>query len=271
MRTPHIIVLILIGLAVGAVDYYRIGKQANQHSETISLVSTATSAPQLASAGNTRASTTPKILKTEHTSPSTFIAPDLNRPVVARITLSSSVEEDARKNIALLTAALRKTPDEYTAWVALGMYRKTLGDYEGAKEVWEYVIKRWPTDYIAYNNLGNLFRDELRDYPHAEAMYLKTVVLRPDFIQTYSNLYEMYRYLYKEKEAHASEALLLGLKKNPADMNLMLTLARYYAETQQKASAATYYKMAIQRAETGNKPALADSLRKEALASGIAI
>lgn len=193
-----------------------------------------------------------------------FAAPNLARPVSAMIPLSSSVEEDAKKNIALLADALRKNPDDYTAWLGLGLFRKVLGDYNGAEEIWLYVTLRWATDFVAYNNLGNLYHAELRDFPKADEYFLKAASLRPDFIQTYFNLYDLYRYSYKGQETRAPGALLQGLEKNPANLNLMLALARYYVEMGNKDSASKYYKMAIQSAETESKTALFESLRKEA-------
>lgn len=198
-----------------------------------------------------------------------FPIPDLNRPVTALIPLSQFAESDARKNIASLTEILKKNPDDFSAWVSLGVYRKVLGDYNGAEEVLTYVTRRWPTDFVAYNNLGNLYSEELRDFPKAEANFLKAADLRSSFVQSYVNLYELYRYSYKEKETQAPQALLRGLERNPTDFNLMLTLARYYAETGAKESSAMYYKMAIQWAETEKKAGLAESLRKEALESGV--
>lgn len=202
---------------------------------------------------------------------SSFPLPDLNRPVIALVPLSQFAEADARRNMALLIEILQKNPDDAPAWIGVGLYRKTLGDYEGAEEAWQYVARHWPTDFVAHNNLGNLYHEQLRDLPKAEVHFLKVVELQPSFMQTYFNLYNLYRYSYKEQEVKAVQALLQGLQKNPTDLNLMLGIARHYAETGRKEESAVYYKMATQRAETENKSSLAESLQKEARESGISI
>ena len=37
-----------------------------------------------------------------------------------------------------LSSQLKKDSDNLENWLVLGIYRKIIGDYEGAKEVWEY-------------------------------------------------------------------------------------------------------------------------------------
>ena len=201
--------------------------------------------------------------------PGAFPAPDLARPVKAFLPLAPSAEEDFKKRLALLIAALRRNPDDYSAWLGVGLYRKALGDYAGAAEVWEYVALRWPTDYVAYNNLGDLYHLYLKDYPKAEQYFLKTAELQPSFVQTYFNLYELYRYSYKGKENEAPRAFLLGLEKNPLELNLLIGLARHYADFKDRESGTLYYKTVIQRAETLGNAQKAASLRAEAEESGI--
>lgn len=202
---------------------------------------------------------------------SSFPKPSLERSTQPRIPLSSFAKDDAVKNIGGLVSILKKNPEDYSAWVSLGIYRKTLGDYEGAEEVWKYVTVQWPTDFVAYNNLGNLYHEQLRDFPKAETYFRKTADLKPDFVQSYVNLYNLYRYSYKEKEKEAPEALALGLKRNPAEVNLMIVLARYYAEMKDLVQAASYYAQAVSAAEKDNKSELVANLKKEALEAGVTL
>ena len=197
--------------------------------------------------------------------------PNLDRPVSVLIPLHALVLDETKKGLASTTVALRTNPNDHLSWTILGVYRKTLGDYTAARDIWLYVAKRWPTHYVAYNNLGNLYHIELRDYRAAEQAYITAAALKPDFIQTYINLYELYRYSYKAKAAKAPVALKAGLGRNPNDLNLNLTLARYYADIGEKGGAAVYFKKSIAIAERGGTIAKAASIRAEAKDAGITL
>ncbi len=202
---------------------------------------------------------------------STLQVPNLDRPIIPLIPLSSLSEDEAKRNISSLKERLRQDQDDYASWIGLGIYRKTLGDYRGAEEVWKYVTVRWPTDYVAFNNLGNLYHEQLRDFQKAEENYRKAADLQPLFVQTYSNLHNLYRYSFVEKKDKAAEPLLLGLERNPTSINLMISLGRYYIDISDMVSATKYYKMAVQRAEIEKKSEMVVSLSKEARENGIEI
>ncbi len=139
--------------------------------------------------------------------------------------------------------------DDPAAGLQSGILKKNAGDYAGAKEAWEYVIKIRPEDYVAYNNLGDLYHHYLKDYPKAEFYYKKVVELKPDYLQTYTNLHDLYRIFYPpDRRAGAEKAkaiLLEGIQKNSNDYYLRIVLASYYKDQGDKINARKYYEEAL--------------------------
>src|SRR3989338_9671464 len=131
--------------------------------------------------------------KTPTTTP-TAILPNMSRPVVAYILIPREVEETAKKEIPRLTLELQGNPELITSWLTLGIYRKVLGDYKAAEEIWLYVTKKWPSQYIAYNNLGDLYKEYLKDYPKSEKAFKAVIAKKPDYIPGYVNLSDLYRF-----------------------------------------------------------------------------
>lgn len=264
-------------LLVAGGAYFLLRKPATVNEPIIPVSDTVDSASATTKTESVTVSTKPVTssgsggLKGAGVTPDPLAEPVFDKPVKILTILTPAVEADARENIAKLVSFLQKDSSDHASWIALGIYRKILGDYKEAETLWLYVTHRWPTDFIAYNNLGNLYLENLKDSPKAEQYFLKTAELKPLFTQTYLNLYNLYRYAYKGKEAEAPKALLAGLAKNPKDSNLMVALARHYVDMGDTVSAKTYYTMAIQRAEADKKTTQAESLRKEAGESHISL
>ncbi len=103
---------------------------------------------------------------------------------------------------------------------------KNSGDYKRAEEVLLRITEEWKTDFVAFNNLGDLYQNYLKDYPKAEQAHRKVIELKPDFIQAYINLYDLYRLFYTEKKDQAVAILREGIMKNPQDTQLRVLLER---------------------------------------------
>ena len=149
--------------------------------------------------------------------------------------------------------------DDPTAWLGQGILKKNAGDYKGAKEAWEHVVKIRPEDHVAYNNLGDLYQHYLKDYPKAEFYLKKTVELKPDYLQGYTNLHDLYRIFYKEKSGLADDILLEGIKNNPQDYYLRIVLASYYKDRGDKINARKSYEEALSL-NPPNKAAIEEEL-----------
>lgn len=103
---------------------------------------------------------------------------------------------------------------------------KNNGDYRRAEEILLRITGEWKTDFVAFNNLGDLYQNYLKDYPKAETAHKKVIALNPAFIQAYINLYDLYRLYYTEKKDQAVVILREGLKNNPKDTQLRVLLER---------------------------------------------
>lgn len=116
-------------------------------------------------------------------------APDLNRPVPAGTVLSSSEKENLEK----LVGKLKENPNSFWDWLSLGLLRKSIGDYEGAGEAWEYSRALAPSNPTVLGNLGNLYAYYLKDYKKAEKYYNDAIEADPAYIYSYREAFNFYR------------------------------------------------------------------------------
>jgi tetratricopeptide (TPR) repeat protein len=111
-------------------------------------------------------------------------------------------------------SALKDDPTLFNSWLILGIYRKQIGDYEGARQAWDYVGKISPGNSTSFNNLGNLYAYYIKDNQKAEENFLKAIKNGPDMVYIYRNLYEFYRYVMKD-DIKAKAILAQGIAANP--------------------------------------------------------
>ena len=188
--------------------------------------------------------------------------PDLNRLVIA-----GSVSADLRNQITVqikeTSDILKNNPQFFDGWISLGSLRKIAGDYEGAKEAWEYVSAISPLNHVSFGNLGDLYHYYLKDYPRAEKNLLTAVKNNPNSIVGYRNLYNLYTESYKEKISEAPKVLESGLKSNPENYDLLILLGQYYKEAGDKVKAVEYYKRALAVAEKFGQGAMKSVIETE--------
>ncbi|MDP3784770.1 MAG: tetratricopeptide repeat protein [bacterium] len=146
--------------------------------------------------------------------------PNLDRPVKITENLPPETQLDAREAIALIIVRLKENPELSSHWIDLGLYRKLIGDFEGAREAWEYAARLRPKEGLAFHNLGDLYGLHLKNPQKAEENYLKAIALQPDQTFFYEKLYEFYRFTKKD-ETKAREILEKGIARNP-DSSLRL-------------------------------------------------
>lgn len=145
-----------------------------------------------------------------------FPVPDLNRPLNFPPSFSLEAQKIAREKIEKLISDLSHNPNSFENWLVLGVYRKMINDYEGAKEYWEYATAINPNSSTPFNNLGDLYAYYLKDYQKAESYFLKAIKIDPQRIYIYRSLYELYRYLLKD-ENKAKQILQQGILANPTN------------------------------------------------------
>lgn len=137
------------------------------------------------------------------------------------LNLDSSAQAQLSTQLQAIKTEIGKNPLELRAWINLGSVYKLGGDYKDAETAWEYVLSVTPKDVTANYNLGDLYQNYLKDYPNAEQSYLTVIERKPDDIETYVNLYTMYRYQWPKSDAKAAAILAQGLKANPGNQRLL--------------------------------------------------
>lgn len=154
-------------------------------------------------------------------------APTLVRSTDFVDTLSPEAKKITISHLESAIATIKKDPKDVMGWIDLGLQRKALGDYEGARDVWEYTKALDPNNIVPWNNLGDLYHFYLKDYKKSEENWKKTITLKPDYMQGYRGLYELYLYSMKEKSGEIPVILKQGIAKNPEATDLQVMLAEY--------------------------------------------
>ena len=142
-------------------------------------------------------------------------APNLDRSVVITANLSEQAKLLSIARIAELTAMIRKNP-ELSSWLELGVYRKAIGDWDGAEEIWTYLSSVNPSDAISLANLANLYLYERKDPKKAETFLLAAIERNPTQVSYYEAAYELYHFVLKN-DAKGKAIIQKGLLRNPAD------------------------------------------------------
>ncbi len=159
--------------------------------------------------------------------------PNLAREIVFQGDFTEEQKNRAIAEIKMIKADLKANYDQLEDWLTLGIWRKTIGDYEGAAEAWKFATVIRPKDSVAFHNLGDLYSQYLPDFPKAEQYYL--TALEKDTGHNaffFIKLYEFYRYYYKKLDL-AEKTLIDAIKANPGDEQLKAVLDDFRKETKQ--------------------------------------
>ncbi|MFA5841346.1 MAG: hypothetical protein WC835_00015 [Candidatus Paceibacterota bacterium] len=198
--------------------------------------------------------------------PVNIAVPDLNRAITFTITLSDSEKEKIIARASELTGLLKKDANSLDNWLALGLLRKTIGDYEGARQAWEYASAIRPKNSVSFRNLGDLYHYYLKDYPKAEFNLKQSVKNDPLYIGTYRALVDLYIQSYTNKLSEVPNVLADGLKSNPNQYDLLIMMATYYKNAGDKTNAKIYYERALSVADksgmTSMKQIITDEIQK---------
>lgn len=169
------------------------------------------------------------------------------RPVPEEVRLFS---EDQRQQIysALKThgQSVKAQPKYFWGWIQVGLVKKTIGDFEGSRDAWEYAGLIEPLNSLSFSNLGELYWRYLPDYPKSEQSFRTSIKHKPNDWQNYISLAELYHYSYKEKYDLADDVLLEGLQNNPGDGNIMRRLAYLYEQREEWDKALDWWKKILE-------------------------
>lgn len=141
--------------------------------------------------------------------------PNLDRPINMPSTLALDAQKIVQEKIEKISTELKQNPNLFDNWLLLGIYRKMIGDYEGAKECWEYAAIINPQSPTPFNNLGDLYANFIKDNKKAEENFLQAIKIDPSAIYIYRSLYEFYHYNLKD-DAKAKQILEQGISANPS-------------------------------------------------------
>lgn len=159
--------------------------------------------------------------------------------------LSESQREKTYSDIGDFGRAVKGNPDFFFGWIQLGLLKKVIGDYEGARDAWEYAGAIRPENSVSFANLGELYWRYLPDYPRAEKNFLTAIKNMPDDSSTYTSLSDLYYYSYSEKKDQADDILLKGIAANPKDSNLMRWLASLYEREKKYSEALGWWRKVL--------------------------
>lgn len=190
-------------------------------------------------------------------------APKLPREIAYPENYTPEVRSIMDKKIEGLVSLLKKNPRNIEAWLDLGIVYKQVGDYQGAKEAWEYVSVLSPGNIVSFNNLGDLYHYYLKDYPNAEKSFLQAIKNDSKYVLSYINLHDLYRYSYKSDTAKAADILKQGISANPGNIDFLVTLAAYYKEKGDTKNARLYYEEALIKAKSVANQSLIDAINAE--------
>ena len=145
--------------------------------------------------------------------------PNLDRPIVVPESTPPAIKEEIINKINGFVALLKQDPDLFNEWLGLGIYRKEIKDYEGARQAWEYASVIRPKNSVSFGNLGVLYGYYLQNGALAEENYLKSIENDPKLPYLYAQTADFYLEVMNNPQK-AREILEKGLKAIPGDESL---------------------------------------------------
>lgn len=141
--------------------------------------------------------------------------PDLNRPITIP-QHHSDIAASITGEINRIVVALKENPTNAALWGTLGLKRKGIEDYEGARQAYEYSLALAPDNGVTAENLGVLYGYYLHEPKKAEKYFLQALDIEPEMAHRYLRLYELYKDIFNDT-AKARAILEQGLEKHPGN------------------------------------------------------
>lgn len=135
-----------------------------------------------------------------------------------------------------------------------GLYKDQMRDFDKAKEQFLLAIKLDSLFPNAYLGLANVYRDS-RQYKEAEINYKKGISLAPGYTLIYNNLGLLYHDMRRYEDAE--EYYLKAMQIDSTYGDLYYNLGRVYANTQRNEKAKEYYLKSISLDSTFKFPYVA--------------
>lgn len=149
--------------------------------------------------------------------------PNLDKEIVFDGGMTEEVKSILFEKIKTTIVKLKADNKYVDGWIDLGLYRKAIGDYDGAREVWEYAVSISPSNGLPNRNLGDLYGYYLQDAQKAEENFLKAIKKDPEQIEYYFKIVEFYRDIVKDT-TRARKVVEKGILLNPNSEELKALL-----------------------------------------------
>jgi hypothetical protein len=148
--------------------------------------------------------------------------PALDRPVVFPAGFPEEGRNIISSKIEYNVSLLKNDPSNSDAWLDLAILRKTIDDFEGARDIWIFLGAVNPNNALPFANLANLYAFELKDPAKAEENFAKALEKDPSEVVVYRQAYEFYRFVKKD-DAKARDMLTRGIARTgSSDLRYLL-------------------------------------------------
>jgi len=124
--------------------------------------------------------------------------PSLDRPVIFPAGFPQEARGIMSDKIKANVALLKKEPRSFDGWMNLAVLRKMIDDYEGARQIWEFLTLASPQQPGPFANLASLYAFDLKDPVRAKENFTKAIQKNPKDVSVYRNAYDFYRYFLKD-------------------------------------------------------------------------
>ncbi|MBI2507133.1 MAG: hypothetical protein HYW09_00790 [Candidatus Niyogibacteria bacterium] len=124
--------------------------------------------------------------------------PDLDRPIEVSLDLDGDELQKMILEIQQLSNSLKRDYDFVDEWLQLGILRKTIGDYEGALEAWNFAGVIRPNAATSFLNSADLYAFYIKDRKKAEESFLKAIKAEPSGGFAYFQTAGFYRDVLKD-------------------------------------------------------------------------
>lgn len=255
--------LLVVAIALVAGGYFYQNSQGARVAQETELANASSSNPVFAAVTQSETAST-NIIPISDSAAASIKAPDFKRALKFTATFTDVEKAAIQKNYNTIQAELTADPKSFNAWVFMGNINLIAGNYQLAKEYWDYASKVWPTNVATFNNLGDLYMSYLKDYPKAEAAFLKAIDNKGNDSNPYKNLFTLYSETsYKPTNTAAEDILKRGIAAVPNSVDMQYQLAVYYKKLGRTDDAKAMYQAAIDNATRQGQTSLANQIKAE--------
>lgn len=186
--------------------------------------------------------------------------PDPNRPVKFDASVSADVRASINTEVASLASAIEKNPTDVSNWLQLAVDYHSVGDFDGARAVWEGLLAFLPGEPTLIDNLGRMYELDLHDYAKAEQYFNRAIAAAPTNDVAYVELHELYKSSYKVGTGADIAIDKKAIAALPNNLSFMVALGDDYLAVGDSANAKIAYQNALAAAHTAGNTDLVNEL-----------